>query len=144
VTTANPFETETMAELHLRQGHSAEALAIYRRLMARTVDGTTRERMARRIAALMAKQHTPATPAVQARWSKNELTIEWQLPADTASPALEVLLVKTGVEGISTERREIDVNTPAGQVRLAAANLHSVRVAAGTRGPRGFVPLARG
>ncbi|MEP6654590.1 MAG: hypothetical protein ABJA82_14610, partial [Myxococcales bacterium] len=131
--TANPFETETMAELQLRQGHSAEALAIYRRLLARTVDETARERMARRIAALTGKQQTPAAPGVQVRWSRNELTIDWQLPANTATPALEVLLVRTGTGGISTERREIDVQGPAGQLRLAAANLHSVRVAAGSR-----------
>lgn len=142
--TANPFETETMAELQLRQGHSAEALAIYRRLLARPVDETARERISRRIAALTEKQQAPSTPGVQVRWSRSELTIEWQLPANTATPALEVLLVKTGAEGVSTERREIDVKGSAGQLRLPVANLHSVRVAAGSRGPRGFVPLARG
>ena len=142
--TANPFETETMAELQLRQGHSAEALAIYRRLLARTVEEAARQRISRRIAALTGKQQTLAAPGVQVRWSRSELTIQWQLPANTATPALEVLLVKTGAEGVSTERREIDVQGAAGQLTLPAANLHSVRVAAGSRGLRGFVPLARG
>lgn len=155
----NPFETETMAELFLRQGHHQEARALYRRLLARTEDEAARERMTRRMAALppdsKAGAKHPAgdadrsgetipTPGVRAQWSLEELTIEWRLPVETKAPALEVLLVKTGAGGVSTERREIEVAGNAGRLKLNATNLHSVRVAAGSRGERGFVPLVRG
>ena len=47
----NPFETETMADLCLRQGHHIEALAIYRRLLLRSTDEAAREREGDRVPA---------------------------------------------------------------------------------------------
>lgn len=176
----NPFETETMADLCLRQGHRQEALAIYRRLLARVTAEPARARIIERISAidnvsadgapLAARSPTgvgtapltspvaaPATlparpasappiplPGVRARHSGDQLTIEWRLPVETRTPALEVLLVKTGPGGVSTETRELALAGNAGLLTLVAKGLHSVRVAAGSRGPRGFVPLARG
>lgn len=150
----NPFETETMADLCLRQGHRDKALAIYRRVLGRTTDEAARERIARRIWATEGRHDPPAgpsasaatmaVPGVRARWSGDELTIEWRLPAEISTPTLEVLLVKTGPLGVSTETRAIDVDGSAGLLTLGAKGLHSARVAAGSRGPRGFVPLARG
>lgn len=46
------FVTETMAELSARQGRSADAIAIYRRLIAGAPPGERRERWERRLAAL--------------------------------------------------------------------------------------------
>lgn len=150
----NPFETETMADLCVRQGHRTEALAIYRRLLLRSADATARARLARRIAALddtgappslVSPPEAPISePGVRARWSNDQLTIEWRLPVELAAPGLEVLLVKAGPSGISTERRAIAVRENAGHLTLPAKGLHSARVAAGSRGPDGFVPVARG
>lgn len=142
----NPFETETMAELCLRQGHRTEALEIYRRLLARAGDATGRRRLTERVAA-MESHGDPAAleiPGVRARWSDRELTIEWRLPEETQEPALEVLLVKTGPAGVETETRELVLDDTSGLLTLGTRDLHSARVAAGRRGPRGFVPLARG
>ena len=144
-----------MADLCLRQGHRDKALAIYQRVLGRTRDQAERERIARRIwtiegshglqpAGSGASTPTMAVPGVRARWAGDELTIEWRLPAEIPTPALEVLLVKTGPSGVSTETRAIDVESSAGLLTLGAKGLHSARVAAGSRGPRGFVPLARG
>ena len=46
------FVTETMAELSARQGRTADAVAIYRRLIAGAAAGERRERWERRLAAL--------------------------------------------------------------------------------------------
>lgn len=46
------FVTETMAELSARQGRTADAIAIYRRLIAGAAAGERRERWERRLAAL--------------------------------------------------------------------------------------------
>jgi len=46
------FVTETMAELSARQGRTADAIAIYRRLVAGAPSGDRRERWERRLAAL--------------------------------------------------------------------------------------------
>ena len=41
----NPFETETMAELCVRQGHLEDALGIYQRLLQRAPDAGARVRL---------------------------------------------------------------------------------------------------
>ena len=62
------FETETMAELCLKQGLVRDALLIYRRLLASAPDRETRERRAQRIAELEQRDAPapgdgPAAPA---------------------------------------------------------------------------------
>jgi len=62
------FATETMAELCLRQGHTADAIAIYRRLVAAAEDDDARrERLQKRLEALLAianaRAPVPATAA---------------------------------------------------------------------------------
>ncbi|MBC8132459.1 MAG: hypothetical protein H7X95_05710 [Deltaproteobacteria bacterium] len=140
-----------MADLCLRQGHRTEGLAIYRRLLARTTDEAARARMQRRMSALETVIPPEGgiaapipVPGVRARWTGDQLTIEWRLPAGIHAPGLEVLLVKTGPAGVSTETRAIAVDVNDGRLTLGAEGLHSARVAAGSRGPGGFVPLARG
>jgi hypothetical protein len=165
--TVNPFETETMAELHLRQGHREEALAIYRRLLARTTDEAARARMLRRIAGaegadvaadspLLAEggkrsvgwarsAADPEIPSVSARLSGNEVTVEWRLPPGTPTPAVEVLLVSLGSAGVISETRTIEVDRDRGQLVLRVADLHSARAAAGRRAAGGgFIPIVRG
>jgi hypothetical protein len=162
----NPFETETMADLCLRQGHSDEALAIYRRLLARTADEAARERMVRRIAAVerdvagaevpraadardradrkVADDDAPLPiPGIRARRSGDSLTIEWRLPPRTKAPGLEILLVMNGPAGMVTETRAIDVDGDAGQITLTVPALHLARAAVGFRSGANFVPVAR-
>src|SRR5579883_96855 len=48
------FDTETVAELCVRQGHTAHAISIYRRLVAAADDDARRERLQRRLDVLEA------------------------------------------------------------------------------------------
>ena len=77
----NPFETETMAELCLRQGHRGEGLAIYRRLVASAADPPTRHRLGTRLASLEADPRVgtmpaPSPPAPKPREKISEKTKE--------------------------------------------------------------------
>ena len=155
----NPFETETMAELCLRQGHRDEALAIYTRLLSRTDDQTARARLENRILEVEtapAEQKGPprttddgpggpplAAPGIRSRVTDDVAIVEWSLPAATAGPTLELLLVARTPAGVTTERRSVPVSASTGRMVLSVPGLHSLRAAAGcTTGDR-FVPLAR-
>jgi septum site-determining protein MinC len=61
------FVTETMAELSARQGRTADAIAIYRRLIAGAAAGERRERLERRLAALEGTAIAGAPAASSAR-----------------------------------------------------------------------------
>ena len=152
----NPFETETMAELHLRQGHRDEALAIYTRLMSRAADQATRVRLERRILAIEtapAEQKAPPpppppAPPLEAPGIRSLLTddvaiVEWALPAGTAGPTLQLLLVSRTPAGVTTESRSVPVDAHAGRLVLSVPGLHSLRAAAGFITGDRFVPLAR-
>lgn len=149
-----------MADLCLRQGHHAEGMAIYRRLLLRSADDTTRERIARRIAA--AEQHLPkptasavpttsalktevplSVPSVRVQHVNEQLTIEWRLTPGIKDPALEILLITRGPSGVATETRAIDVNGADGRITLTVKDLHLARVAVGSRASGRFVPAAR-
>jgi len=161
----NPFETETMAELCLRQGHRDEALAIYARLISRAPDQAARLRLEQRVLAIEtapSEQKAPAqaanqarstssltatpsltAPGVRSRVSDDVAVVEWNLPAGTAGPTLQLLLVARTPAGITTESRSVPVDTSAGRMVLSVPGLHSLRAAAGfTAGDR-FIPLAR-
>src|SRR5882672_9735961 len=110
------FETETMAELCVKQGLITEALAIYRRLVAGAPEEATRERRATRLAALERMASTaarekavpaPAEPAdgptLRLERRGDALTFTWELPAETRGPALQLLLMRRGAEGVVTE-----------------------------------------
>lgn len=153
----NPFETETMAELCLRQGHRDEALAIYARLMSRASDPTTRYRLEERILAIetapseqkaVRPNATPSVPSLPAPGIRSHLSddvaiVEWNLPAGTAGPTLQLLLVSRTPSGVTTESRSVPLNANTGRLVLSVPGLHSVRAAAGSVTGDRFVPLAR-
>jgi hypothetical protein len=155
----NPFETETMAELCLRQGHRDEALAIYARLAARAGDAAARARLERRIVAIEtspAEQKDAgsspdpavftrplAAPGIRTVVTDDVATIEWSLPSGTAIPALQLLLVSRTPAGVTTEARSVPVDKEAGRLVVSVPGLHSVRAAAGFLNGSRFVPLAR-
>jgi len=159
----NPFETETMVDLCIRQGHVRDARAILQTLLGRTIDEATRRRLATRLATLDqsgrddrarggrsgrgdgARRRDPELPlpGVRATEADGGVMVEWRLPPETASPAVAVLLLTRGPSGIASESRVIPVSDPAGRMKVSVAGLHSARVAAGFSAGERFVPLAR-
>jgi hypothetical protein len=152
------FETETMAELCVKQGLVTEALAIYRRLVADAPDDLTRARRAARLeelqrtAAGAARAKAGPSPApVPAEGAPSlaldrrgdSLTFSWVLPDDTRGPALQLFFVRRGEDGVVTETRTVPVDAPRGALTLTVLQLHSVRAAAGRLEDERFVPLAR-
>jgi hypothetical protein len=157
------FETETMAELCVKQGLVEEALAMYRRLAAQAPDAATRDRREARVAALALHARPTARPAALAStgqrpadsdddFDEPTLTLErrgdsfvlaWVLPPDTTTPALQLLLVRRGPAGVQTETRTLALDAPRGSTIVTAPALHSVRAAAGRLDGARFVPLAR-
>jgi hypothetical protein len=153
------FETETMAELYLKQGQTEEALTIFRRLVGLAVDEVTRARRLRRLTELeRALGRAPAPgvtgaaddeaeasgePALRARRIGENLVLEWTLPAATAAPALQLLLLRRTPGGIETEAQTLRLDAVTGRAAVAAAGLHSLRAAAGRMDGDRFVPLVR-
>jgi hypothetical protein len=158
-TRENPFETETMAELCLRQGHRGESLAIYRRLLARAPDEPTRVRLGARLTAIQADPAAgthplppPAAPSAPALTETglrttaagDALSIEWMLPSTLPRPrTLELLLVLRTSAGVTTETRSLPLETDAGRLELQIPGLHSARAAAGYRREDRFIPTLR-
>ena len=91
------FDTETMAELCIKQGLPGEALAIYRRLAAATQDGDKRRLYAARIGALV-------HPADE--------------PSDVTSPALQMLVLRHTPDGIAAEPRTVPLSSTEGRTAL--------------------------
>jgi hypothetical protein len=145
------FETETMAELCIKQGLMGEALAIYRRLVEDAPDDATRARRAARLAALEAQTVAPtltmpaasSAPSLSVEQRGAALTFSWALPATTSGPALQLLLVRRGEAGIETETRTLRLDSPHGTMTLDARGLVSVRAAVGRVDGEKFVPMAR-
>jgi hypothetical protein len=148
------FETETMAELCIKQGLQAEGFEIYRRLVRDAPDELTRARRQRRLAELerilgpaaapaATKTHEPPAPALELRPRGEEIEVAWSLPAETRAPALQLLFVRRTPEGVETEARTLKLAGPQGRTVLPAPGLHSVRAAAGRLEGERFVPLAR-
>jgi len=148
-----------MAELCVKQGLVSEARAIYRRLVAEAPDDSTRARRASRLAelargpqgipvthveeAVRAPAGAPGLPALTLARRADALIFTWNLPAETQSPALQVLLVRRGPGGIEAETRTLPLEAPRGTTHVDAAGLHSVRAAAGWLDGARFVPLVR-
>jgi hypothetical protein len=155
------FETETMAELCLKQGLVRDALLIYRRLVAGATDETTRVRHARRVAELEQRDgdrdrdrnrdgQAPPSNAVprpptdiRERHDDQQIILEWRLPAGTPAPALQILVLRREAAGIAAERRTVRLAEAQGTLTLPIAGVHSVRAAAGKLDGDRFVPLVR-
>jgi hypothetical protein len=142
------FDTETMAELCIKQGLAGEALAIYRRLAAATEDADKRRLYAARIGALVHPAEpsdvTPMeTPELRVERSGDDVQIEWRLPADVTAPALQMLVLRHTPDGIAAEPRTVALSSNEGRTALGVPALHSLRVAAGSLREGRFIPIVR-
>ena len=139
------FDTETMAELCVKQGLVEQAIAIYRRMATESEDPTVRRRYQERIVALEQQpgQAPLETPGLRVQVRDGEVQIEWRLPTDTEAPTLQLLLLRRTPEGIEAEGRTVPLGSPHGRTLLRVPDLHSVRAAAGRLVGETFVPLVR-
>ena len=144
------FETETMAELCVKQGLTTEAVAIYRRLAEATVDADKRRLYEARIGALgyaapvVPSDDTPMEmPGLRVDCRGDDVEIEWRLPADAAAPVLQLLVLRQTPDGIVAEPRTLPLSASEGRTALGVPALHSVRVAAGRMRDGRFIPIVR-
>jgi hypothetical protein len=144
------FDTETMAELCVKQGLDAEAAAIYRRLADATSDLDKRRLYEARIGALgrgappVPSDDTPMEmPGLRVDRHGDNVQIEWRLPADVSTPALQMLVLRVTPEGIAAEPRTLTLSATEGRTALGVPALHSVRVAAGRLRDGRFIPIVR-
>jgi hypothetical protein len=139
------FDTETMAELCVKQGLIDQAIGIYQRMATLADDDGARRRFEERIVALERQPgHAPLeTPGLRVEVRDGEVQIEWRLPTDTATPALQLLLLRRTAEGIAADGRTVPLASPHGRTMVRVADLHSVRAAAGRLVGETFVPIVR-
>lgn len=150
------YETETMAELCVRQGRVGEAIAIYRRLADGTGEPEVCARWRRRASMLEttwqplrqvevppADIALPPAPGVVVHVADDQVTIAWALPDDMPSPALELMLIQRTPAGIETSKKTLPLDRRAGRLGLAAPALYSVLAAVGAISEGRFVPAAR-
>ncbi len=140
------FDTETMAELCVKQGLVDEALAIYRRLADQSEELPTRRRYEERMAALgIPRAARPMdTPGLRVDRRGDEVEIEWRLPPNVIAPALQLLLLRRTPSGIAVEPRTTSLTSPGGTTVVVVPDLHSLRAAAGRVRPDGtFIPIVR-
>ena len=143
------FDTETMAELCVKQGLTGEAIAIYRRLARATDDADKRRLYEARIGALRPSTSEPSdvtpmeTPDLRVDRRGDDVEIEWRLPADVATPALQVLVLRHTPAGIEAEPRTMPLTSTEGRTALGVPALHSLRVAAGRLRDGRFIPIVR-
>jgi hypothetical protein len=144
------FDTETMAELCVKQGLNGQAIAIYRRLVGATDDADKRRLYEARIGALAHAALEPSdvtpmggTPNLRIDRRGDDVEIEWRLPADVSAPALQMLVLRRTPEGIATESRTLPLSSTQGRTALGVPALHSLRVAAGRLRDGHFIPIVR-
>ena len=143
------FDTETMAELCVKQGLPGEAVAIYRRLAYATQDLDKRRLYEARIGALAHPTHEPSdvtpmeTPDLRVARNGDQVEIEWRLPSDVGAPALQMLVLRRTPDGIAAEPRTVTLSATAGRTVLGVPSLHSLRVAAGRLRDGHFIPIVR-
>ena len=139
------FDTETMAELCIKQGLIDQAIGVYQRMATASEDPAARRRYEERIVAL---EHEPGlvpleTPGLRVHTRQGEVDIEWRLPADVTAPALQVLVLRRTPVGIEAAPRTIPLSSPHGRTQMSVTGLHSVRAAAGRLVGDAFVPIVR-
>jgi hypothetical protein len=143
------FDTETMAELCVKQGLTGEAVAIYRRLSAATQDADKRRLYAARIGALVDPADEPSditpmeTPELRVERNGDEVLIEWRLPSDVSAPALQMLVLRHAPDGIAAEPQTVPLASTEGRTTLVVPGLHSLRAAAGRLHDGRFIPIVR-
>jgi len=139
------FETETMAELYVKQGLVDRAVDIFRRLAAESSDPGERRRFEARLAQL--PRETDAAPmevpGLRVKETSGEIEIEWRLPPDVRSPTLQLLLLRRTPAGIETDPRTLPLAAAQGRTVLSVSDLCGVRAAAGRLEGQAFVPLVR-
>ncbi len=139
------FETETMAELCLKQGLIDQAIDIFRRLAEAAEDPETRRRCEARLSALAREPSVVPleTPGLRVSERADSVEIEWRLPPETRAPALQLLLLRQTPEGIAADPRTLPVTAADGRLIVPVSNLRGVRAAAGRLEGDAFIPLAR-
>jgi hypothetical protein len=139
------FDTETMAELCVRQGLIEQAIGIFRRLAEVADDAHIRLRYETRVAELAQDpSRTPIElPGLRVTEKDDTVEIEWRLAPETPTPTLQVLLLRRGPDGIAADPRSLPLATPQGRTVFAMPNLCGVRAAAGRLVGDAFVPLVR-
>jgi hypothetical protein len=140
------FDTETMAELCVRQGLVDEALSIYRRLAELAPEPDARSRYEQRMATLggTAPARPIDMPGLRVDRRGDEVEIEWRLPPDVSAPALQLLLLRRTPAGIAVEPRTTPLTSADGTTVVVVPDLHSLRAAAGrVRDDGTFIPIVR-
>jgi hypothetical protein len=139
------FDTETMAELCVRQGLTDQAIGIFRRLAEVAEDPGIRLRYETRISELGRDPVLAPIeiPGLRVTERAEAVEIEWRLPPEVAGPTLQVLLMRRGPEGIETDPRTLPLAATQGRTSFTVANLCGVRAAAGRLVDGSFVPLCR-
>ena len=158
---AEPFETETMAELCARQGRVSAAIAIYRSLLGGHPGHPSTARWNAKLAELLVgfseedagptlphEVPIPGVPGVIAVAGLDDsgeaaAIVAWALPPTASPPVLEVMLVVKGTDGIETLKRRVTVASSSGRIAIASPGLHSAIAAVGLLHGEVFVPLAR-
>jgi hypothetical protein len=143
------FDTETMAELCVRQGLVNQAIGIFRRLAEVADDPRIRLRYETRISELAQDPSRDPSlapievPGLRVTEKDDAVEIEWRLAPETPTPTLQVLLMRRGPDGIETDPRSLPLAAPHGRTVFSMANLCGVRAAAGRLVGGAFVPLVR-
>ena len=142
------FDTETMAELCVKQGLIDQAMDILRRLAEQTGDPRERHRFETRIAELAQSHPRPAAlplevPGLRVTERAGAVEIEWRLPPDTFAPTLQLLLLRRTPAGIEADPRSLPLASAQGCTIVDVADLCGVRAAAGRLDGAAFVPLVR-
>ena len=150
------YETETMAELCVRQGRLSEAIAIFRELAETAADSATRARARARLDTLEATWQPlrvaevppadlalPAIPGVALLLGEDQVTVAWALPPETNSPALDVLVLQRTPGGIDPQKKLLPLTETSGRIGLLLPGVHSALAAAGTIREGRFVAIVR-
>jgi len=150
------YETETMAELCVRQGRLSEAIAIFRELAETAADSATRARARARLDTLEASWQPlrvaevppadlalPAIPGVALLLGEDQVTVAWALPPETNSPALDVLVLQRTPGGIDPQKKLLPLTETSGRIGLLLPGVHSALAAAGTIREGRFVAIVR-
>jgi hypothetical protein len=144
------FDTETMAELFVKQGLLDRAIDIFRRLAQQATEPDERGRHQARIAELgghpaptLAELPPIEVPGLRVTEGAGTIEIEWRLPPDTRGPTLQLLLLRRTADGIETDPRTLPLSATQGRTVFSVADLCGVRAAAGRLDGESFVPLVR-